>query len=329
MANIQLSFAINPYEHVRDLLDGTVKAEGIDFTFLRVPTEEIFYRFVRYREWDVSEMAFGKLAVLLSQGDNSVVAIPVFPSRVFRHSSIYVRSDAGIRAPEQLAGKRIGLPTWSQSASMYSRGMLAHEYGVDLKSVHWVQGGVNQPGRLENVNLKLPDWLRLTRISDRSLSEMLLAGELDAVFSARPPAPFTAGDKRIRRLFEDYRSVELAYWQKTGIFPIMHVVAMRREVYERHRWVAMNLYTALETAKNRSLERLKSVTESSIPLPWIPEQTELARRMLGEDFWPYGIEPNRRTLEAFTQYAYEHGVCARKLAVEELFAPEVQTFTRV
>jgi len=329
MANILLSFAINPYEHVRDLLDGTVRAEGIDFTFLRVPTEEIFYRFVRFREWEVSEMAFGKLAVLLSQGDRSAVAIPVFPSRVFRHSSIYVRSDAGIGGPEQLAGKRIGVPTWSQSASMYSRGMLAHEYGVDLKSIHWHQGGVNQAGRVENVDLRLPDWLRLTRVSDRSLSEMLLAGDLDAVFSARPPAAFTAGDPRVRRLFEDYRPVELAYWEKTGIFPIMHVVAMRRDVYERHRWAAMNLFTALETAKNRSLERLKSMTESSIPLPWIPEHTLLARRMLGEDFWPYGIEPNRKTLDAFCQYAFEQGVCARKLEVEELFAPEVQSFVRV
>jgi len=329
MANIPLSFAINPYEHVRDLLDGTVRAEGIDFTFLRVPTEEIFYRFVRFREWDVSEMAFGKLAVLVSQGDNSIVAIPVFPSRVFRHSSIYVRSDGGITRPEQLAGKRIGVPTWSQSASMYSRGMLAHEYGVDLKSIHWHQGGVNQAGRVENVNLALPSWLRLTRVSDRSLSEMLLAGDLDAVFSARPPDPCTAGDPRVRRLFQDYRAVELAYWEKTGIFPIMHVVAMRRDVYEHHRWVAMNLFTALETAKNRSLDRLRSMTESAIPMPWIPEQTLVSRRILGEDFWPYGIEPNRKTLEAFTQYAFEHGVCARKVEVEELFVPEVQSFTRV
>ena len=329
MANIQLSFAINPYEHVRDLLDGTVRAEGIDFTFLRLPTEEIFYRFVRYREWDVSEMAFGKLVAMISQGDKSIVAIPVYPSRVFRHSSIYVRTEAGITRPEQLAGRRIGVPTWSQSASMYSRGMLAHEYGVDLKSVDWYQGGVNQPGRLENVELKLPEWLRLTRVADRSLSQMLLAGELDAVLSARPPAPFAAGDPRVRRLFDDPRAAELAYWEKTGIFPIMHVVAMRREVYERHPWVAMNLFTALETAKNRSLERLNSITESALPIPWVPEYTQISRRLLGEDFWPYRIEPNRKTLEAFTQYAYEHGVCARKVAVEELFAPEVQTFTRV
>lgn len=329
MANIQLSMAMNPYEHVRDLLDGTVRAEGIDFTFLRVPTEEIFYRFLRYREWDVSEMAFGKLIALVSQGDTSIVAIPVFPSRVFRHSSIYVRSDAGITRPEELAGKRIGVPTWSQSASMYSRGMLAHEYGVDLASIQWVQAGVNQPGRVENVDLVLPSWLKLTRIADRSLSQMLLSGELDAVLSARPPAPFTAGDARVRRLFENPQAAELAYWEKTGIFPIMHTVAMRRDVYERHRWVAMNLYTALETAKNRSLERLKSITESTVPLPWIPDHVQVSRRILGEDIWPYGIEPNRRTLEAFTQYAFEHGVAARKVAVEELFAPEVQTFTKV
>ena len=329
MANVALSFAINPYDHVRDLLDGSVRAEGIDFTFLRIQTEEIFFRFVRFQEWDVSEMAFGKLVARISRGDQRIVAIPVFPSRVFRHSSLYVRADSGITEPAQLAGKRIGLPTWSQSASMYSRGMLADEYGLDLGSVHWHQAGVNQPGREENVDLELPSWVRLTRVKDRSLSQMLLAGELDAVLSARPPAPFTAGDPRIRRMFEDYKSVELAYWKKTGIFPIMHVVAMRREVYERHRWIAMNIFSALEAAKNRSLERLKGMTESTLPLPWIPDQTILPRQMLGEDFWPYGIEPNRKTLEAFTRYAYEHGVAARKLSVEELFVPEVQSFTRV
>jgi 4,5-dihydroxyphthalate decarboxylase len=329
MANIQLTLAIGAYDHMRDLLDGTVRAEGIDLTVLRLPIEEIFYRFTRYREWDVSEMSFGKVISLVSQNDKSVVAIPVFPSRVFRHSSIYVRADSGITTPEQLSGKRIGVPEWAQTAAIYSRGMLAHEYGVDIKSIHWHQGGVNEAGRIEKVKLKLPDGMRYTVVQERSLSEMLLAGEIDAMLSARPPMPFAAGDDRVRRLFEDYRAVELRYWRKTGIFPIMHVVAMRREVHERHPWVAMNLLKAFEAAKNQSLKRMTEITASFYPLPWMADNTLLSRELLGENFWPYGIEPNRQTLEAFTQYAFEQGVSHRKVAVEELFVPEVQSSFKV
>lgn len=329
MPNIQLSLAVGNYDHVRDLLDGSVTAEGIDLIALRLPPEEIFYRFTRHREWDVSEMSFGKYVSLLSQGDDSLTAIPVFPSRAFRHSAIYVRADAGITAPEQLAGKRVGVPEWAQTATIYVRGMLAHEYGVDLASIHWHQAGVNQAGRIEKVKLDLPKGVRLSVVADRSLSDLLLAGELDAAISARPPAPFTAGDRRVRRLFEDYRSVELHYWKKTGIFPVMHVAALRRDIYARHRWVAMNLMKAFDAAKNRSLARAADVTASHYPLPWTADYAGLSRAMLGEDFWPYGIAPNRTTLEAFTQYAFEQGVCHRKVSVEELFAPEVQSSFKV
>jgi len=329
MSNLPLTVAIGPYDHVRDLLDGSVRAEGIDLTVLALPIEEIFYRFTKYREWDISEMSFGKVISLASQDDKGFVAIPVFPSRVFRHSSIYVRSDSRITAAEHLAGKRIGLPEWAQTASVYSRGMLAHEHGVDLNSVHWHQGGVNEAGRVEKVALKLPQGLRLTVVRDKTLSDMLLDGELDAILSARPPAPFAGGDKRVRRLFEDYRAVELPYWKKTGIYPIMHVVALRRETYERHRWIAMNLVKAFEAAKDRALTRLTDITASYYPIPWMAEHTQLSRDLLGRDFWPYGIEANRTTLEAFAQYAYEQGVSHRKMAVEELFAPEVQTSFKV
>ena len=323
MPNLALTIAIGPYDHVRDLLDGSVQVEGIDLTVLKLPIEEIFYRFTKYREWDVSEMSFGKVISLASQDDRGFIAIPVFPSRVFRHSSIYVRADSRISAPEHLAGKRLGLPEWAQTASVYSRGMLAHEHGVDLRSVHWHQGGVNEAGRVEKVALKLPEGLRLTVVRDKTLSDMLLQGELDAILSARPPAPFAAGDKRVRRLFEDYRAVELPYWKKTGIYPIMHVVALRRETYDRHRWIAMNLFKAFETAKNRSLARLSDITASYYPIPWMAEHTQWSREQLGSDFWPYGIEANRTTLEAFCQYSYEQRVAHRTIAVEELFAPEV------
>ncbi|HEX2115454.1 MAG TPA: 4,5-dihydroxyphthalate decarboxylase [Alphaproteobacteria bacterium] len=329
MANIQLSLAVGPYDQVRDLLDGTVSPEGIDIIALRLSPEEIFYRFTRFREWDVSEMSFGKYISLVSQGDDSLIAIPVFPSRAFRHSAIYLRADAGIADPAQLAGKRIGVPEWAQTATIYVRGLLTHEYGIDLASVAWWQTGVNEPGRMEKVQLALPKGLRLEAVADRSLSDMLLAGELDAAISARPPAPFTAGDRRIRRLFPDYRTVEQAYWAKTGIFPIMHVIVLRREVYARHRWIAMNLMQAFDAAKNRSVARALDVTASHYPLPWVADYAAQSRERLGVDIWPYGIEANRATLEAFAQYAFEQGVCHRKVQLEELFAPEVQSRFKV
>ncbi len=329
MSNLQLSLAINDYDHVRDLATGKVRVEGIDLTVSTLPVEEIFHRFVRFREWDLSEMSFGKIVSLAAQDTRDLVAIPVFPSRAFRHSSIYVRKGAGIGRVADLAGKRVGVPEWAQTASIYTRGMLAHEYGVDLKSIHWYQGGVNEAGRKEKVQLYLPEGMRYTPIADRSLSEMLLASELDAILSARPPRPFSQGDARIGRLFEDYRPLELDYWKRTGIFPIMHVIAIRRDVYERNVWIAMNLFHAFEEAKNRSLVRAADITASAYPLPWIADYVAQSTALLGSDFWPYGIDANRITLEAFVEYAWEQGVCRRRLSVDEIFAPEVQSRVRV
>ncbi|HEX5863090.1 MAG TPA: 4,5-dihydroxyphthalate decarboxylase [Casimicrobiaceae bacterium] len=329
LAKIQLSLAIGAYDHVRDLLDGTVPVAGVELTVLRLPVEEMFYRFLMHAEFDVSEASLGKIVAFAALDDRRFVPLPVFPSRVFRHSSIYIRSGGDIARPEDLAGKRVGVPEWAQTAAIYTRGLLAHEYGVDLASIHWHQAGVNEPGRIEKVKLSLPSGVRLTVVAERSLSEMLLAGDLDAVLSARPPAPIRAGDPRMRRLFVDPRAVELAYARKTGIFPIMHVVAMRREVYERDRWLAMNLFKAFEEAKARSLERVADRAVSFFPLPWAPDELRLARELLGDDPWPYGIEPNRTTLETFLRYAFEQGVCSRPLTLETLFPPEVQSTFRI
>jgi 4,5-dihydroxyphthalate decarboxylase len=323
MAELELSLAIGQYDHVRDLLDGTVAVGGVDLTVLRLPIEEIFYRSTFNREFDVSEMSFAKIVSLASQDDHAFVPLPVFPSRAFRHSSIYVRADAAIADPRDLAGKRVGVPEWAQTAAVYSRGMLAHEYGVDLASIRWHQAGVNDAGRREKVKLALPAGLQLTVVTDRSLSQMLAGGELDAVLSARPPAPFLAGDPRIRRLFPDARTVEEAYLRKTGIFPIMHVVALKRSLYEQHPWLAMNLFKAFEEAKQQSIARASDITASFYPLPWTAQIAQSARELFGADIWPYGVEPNRVTLDAFLQYAFEQGVCHRRLTPEALFPKEV------
>lgn len=309
--NIALSLAIAPYDHARGL-----EAQGIDLNVLELPIEEIFYRFTRFREWDASEMSFAKAISLLSQPASDIVAIPVFPSRVFRHSAIYVGKTGGIRQPKDLEGRKVGIPEWAQTAGIYVRGLLQHEYGVDLARIDWFQAGVHQPGRIEKVKLNLPAGVRITPVPEKSLAQMLASGELDAVISARDPGG--------TRLFESYQEVEAEYYRKTRIFPIMHVVVLRRAVYERDRWVAMNLLKAFEEAKRKSMARLVEIGLSHVPMPWLAEHARRWRELAGEDFWPYGAEGNRATLEAFTQYAHEQGVTARGLQVEELFAPETR-----
>jgi 4,5-dihydroxyphthalate decarboxylase len=302
---LALSLAISPYDHARDL-----RPQGIALTVLDLQIEEIFYRFTRFREWQASEMSFGKVVSILSQPAPDIIAIPVFPSRVFRHSAIYTK----LKSPKDLEGKRVGIPEWAQTAGIYVRGLLQHEYGVDLRRIEWVQAGVREPGREEKVDLKLPAGMRITPQPGKTLAGMLAAGELDAVISARDPGG--------PRMFSDYTGPELDYFKKTGIYPIMHVVVLRREAYERDRWIAMNLFKAFEEAKRASLARLTEIGISHIPMPWLAEHARRWRDVAGEDFWPYGIDANRPTLEAFLQYAHEQGVATRRLKVEELFAPE-------
>lgn len=322
MTDLRLTVALNDYDHVRDLRSGVVKPQGIELTCLDLPVEEIFFRFLHHREWEVSELSFGKYVSLLSQGDRSLTAIPVFPSRIFRHSSIYVAADSGLTDPVELTGKRVGIPEWAQTASIYSRGALAHQYGVDLSSIEWFQAGVNQPGRREKVDLALPAGVRYRAVSDRSLNEMLLAGDLDAVMTAHPPEEFESGRPGLRRLLAEPMQVELDYWQRTGIFPIMHVLAVRRDVFDRDPWIARELLKAFEIAKHRSVVRALDITAPRFPIPWVADHAARARELFGDDFWPYGVEPNRRTLEAFLGFAWEQGVLHRELTVDELFADE-------
>jgi 4,5-dihydroxyphthalate decarboxylase len=316
MALLPLSLATGSYDHVRDL-----QAHGIALNQITLRIEEIFFRFTKFREWDVSEMSFGKVVSLMADPDPQIIALPVFVSRVFRHSAIYLRKGSGIAGPKDLEGKRVGVPEWAQTATIYVRGMLAHEYGVDLRSIAWTQAGVHEAGRVEKVKLHLPPGLRVTPAPDRSLAEMLAKGDLDAVISARDPGG--------ERLFPDYPTQELAYFRKTRIFPIMHVVVLRRDVYERDRWVAMNLMQAFEEAKDRGLARAAEIGASAVPVPWVADHARRWREVAGEDFWPYGIEPSRPTLEAFLQYAFEQGICARPLKVEELFAPETRERAKI
>ncbi|MSQ73246.1 MAG: 4,5-dihydroxyphthalate decarboxylase [Betaproteobacteria bacterium] len=351
---VQLSVAVGDHDHTRDVTSGRVPVEGASLIVQYLPPEEVHYRFTVHRDWDMSEMSMGKYISLRSQDDTSISAIPVFPSRMFRHSMIYVRNDGKITRPEQLKGKRIGIPEWAQTATIYSRGYLQHEAGVPLTSVEWVQAGVNEAGRVEKVKLNLPKGVSYRNEPGDSLNNMLLAGKLDAVLSARPPLAYDAGTSAgdagtsaggagasvvgagasaggagIVRLFENYEPVEEAYFRKTGIFPIMHVIVIRTALLERHPWLAMNLYKAFDEAKERSVERMSDITASHAPLAWMRPYTERMKSLFGEDIWPYGVEKNRTTLEAFLQFGYEQGVCHRKLAPEELFPKQVLSVHKV
>ncbi len=323
-AAVHLTLGIGDYDHTRDLTSGAVRAEGMAITPLVYPVpEEIFFRFTKNLEWDVSEMSLAKFVSLASTGASPMVGIPVFPSRVFRHSAIYVRSDRGIKTPADLKGRTVGIPEWAQTAGLYVRGILVDDYGVDLGSIRWLQAGVNEPGRAEKVELNLPASIRYEPRADTSLSAMLASGEVDAVMSARVPNSFLEGRPNIVRLFPDFQGEELASYKRTGIYPIMHLIAMRRAVFEQHPWIAMNLYKAFEEAKRRSIARMRDITVSHYPYPWLVTVAAQAEEAFGPDLFPYGLAANRPTLEAFCRYAHEQGVTHRRVTPDELFPREV------
>jgi 4,5-dihydroxyphthalate decarboxylase len=327
--SLPLTLGITHYDHVSDLSSGRVPIEGVLLNCLELQTEEVFFRTIVFRDFDISEISLAKYASMRSQGDDSLIAIPVFPSRVPRHSAIYVKNGGTISKPSDLAGARVGIPEWAETALVYTRGALVHQYGLDLGSIRWIQGGVNEPGRTEKVALKLPEGVSVDHVTDKSLNEMLVAGKLDAVMCAHPPDAFTNGSGAIKRLFEDFIEVEERYVRETGIFPIMHTVVIRKNVLDQNPWVAMNLFKAFEEAKRRSIERMLFIGVSHVPIPWCYERAHRALDLFGKNYWPYGIEDNRPTLEAFLQWAFDQGVCHRRLTVEEIFAANVQQHFRV
>ena len=328
-ASVHLTLAVCDYEHVREIAQGIVRADGITLTPLIFPSiEEITFRFTRSPEWDVSELSFGKYISLTSQGTAPMVAIPVFPSRVHRHSAIYVRSDRGIRTAKDLEGRTVGIPEWAQTAGIYVRGMLAEEERIDLAKIDWLQAGVDEPGRAEKVELKLPAGIRYRARPDTSLSAMLTSGEVDAIISARAPAAFVSGGPVVR-LYPNYRADEERFFKTTGIFPIMHLMTIRRAAFEQHPWIAMNLYKMFDEAKRRCLNRLRDFTCARVPLPWAAAIADQIATDFGPDPYPYGIAESRRTIDAFCRYAHDQGVTHRRMTAEELFPREVQATARV
>jgi len=326
---VSLTVATTDYDHVRDFRIGEVKAEGIDVNWLNMDIHEIFSRFTFNREWEVSELSFAKFIAQATREQPDIIGLPVYTSRMFRFSSFYVNKKSGIKRPQDMAGKRVGVPEWAQTAAVYTRGWLQHEAGVDLTSIDWYQAGTEQPGRIEKVELDLPKGMRLTPVMDKSLSQMLVNGDLDAIMVARAPLVYTRKHPDVARLFPDYQAMEEEYFKRTKVFPIMHIVAMRRAVLEKNPWVARNLYNAFEESKNRSFERALDISVSRYPFPWMTDYVEKMQEKFGKDLFPYGIEESRPTLELFLQYAHEQGIAHRHAKVEEIFPPGIMVSVKV
>lgn len=323
MPKLRLTLACWDYDRTRALADGSVALDGIDLNYLALPVEETFFRMLRYREFDAAEMSLSSYTVSLFRDPAPFVAIPVFPSRAFRHSSIYVSAASGIAEPRDLIGKRIGTPEYQMTAPVWIRGILQDEYGIDPASVEYWTGGEEQPGRDEKLALDLPARFRLKPIGPgNTLSAMLAAGEIDALHTARMPSSYHTRPGSVRRLFEDFVEVERAYFRKTRIFPIMHTIVLRREVYEANRWTARSLYKAFAAAQRKTYDDLANTAALKVMLPWLMAHVEDARREMGDDWWAYGLEPNRRVLETFLRYHHEQGLSPRRLSPDELFAPE-------
>ena len=323
MSKLNLTFACWNYDRTRALMDGTVKVDGIDLNYLNLPVEETFFRMARFREFDISEMSLSSYCVTLSKPERPFVALPIVPSRFFRHSCIYVNANSGIREPKDLIGKRIASPEYQMTAPVWIRGILSDHYNVPVDAQPYLYGGEEEVGRIEKMKLALPPNIQVSPIAPhQTLSQMLYDGELDALYTARMPSSFLKGDGKVKRLFEDYPEVERRYYRETGIFPIMHTVVMRREVYEANRWIAQSLTKAFIEAQRHTYEDLKDTAALKAMLPWLSAYVDETQREFGDDWWPYGLEKNIKTLDTFTRYHHEQGLSPRKLDVQELFAPE-------
>jgi 4,5-dihydroxyphthalate decarboxylase len=325
MADLKLTFACWDYDRTRPLMDGRVKPDGIALEIKVLRPRETFQRMLDKHEFDVSEMSLASYTALKGRGACPFVAVPAALSKIFRHSCIYVRRDAGINRPEDLRGKRVGTSQWSATALVFIRGMLEHEYGIKSADMHWFMGGLRTFIEPPLIPLDLPSEIKLEFLAKgRTLEQMFEAGELDALFSIYMPQLFIDGSASIARLFPNYRQAEQDYYRRTRIFPIMHTVVLREDVYRAHPWAARSMYQALVKSRDVAVDGLYDSDALRVALPWLLDHVEEARRVIGHDFWAYGLEPNRPTYEAIGRFVHEQGLSPRAVAPEELFAPGVE-----
>lgn len=322
MSRMQLSVAIGDYDRNRPLLDGRVQIDGVDPVFMTLSPEEIFFRAFRHQAFDICEVSFGSYVVSVDRGDPHYIAIPAFLSRAFRHTSILIRTDTGIEKPEDLKGRRIGVAEYQLSANIWARALLEDEYGVKPSDIQWVRGGMEQPGRPEKIKLELPADVHIENApGDRSLNDLLVEGDIDGFIGPRTLSCFDRGHPHVGRLFADSAAAASDYYRRTGIFPIMHLVGVRRSLADRHPWLPTALLKAFGASKTAALKQLSDTSATKVMLPFIEEQLDHARRLLGDDFWSYGVPANRKVLDAFLDHHHHQGLSSRRIAVDELFHP--------
>jgi len=318
---LRLSVGCWDYDRVAPLRDGRVSIDGVDAHFFSLSIEELFYRVFRSHEFDVCEMSLSSYMMAVAKGAWEYYAVPVFPSRMFRHSAIFVCAHGTVREPGDLRGKRVGVPEYAQTAAVTARGVLADEFGVEPTQIHWFTGGLEEPGRHEKFPLSLPEGTVVTPTTAKSLNSMLLDGEIDALISARDPSSF-APRGAVVRLFRDHQAAERDYFQKTGVFPIMHMLGVRRRLLEEHRWLAVNVVKAFTQAKDMCIAEINGFGGANLAtVPWMADAVADARALMGEDYWPYGLKRNRAALKAATRWSHSQGLTPRLLSAEELFAP--------
>lgn len=330
MSKLTLSMAICDYDRTKALIDGRVRIEGCDVNTLIIEPEEAFHRAFRDQDFDITEISLSSHAMTTARGENPYVAIPAFVSRVFRHSGIYVRTDRGIQTPADLSGKIIGVPEYQITANVWIRGILQDEFGVDPESIRWRRGGTEQPGRNERSPIRLPANIEIEQIpDDQSLSTMLASGRIDAVFSARAPSCVANGAPNVARLFPNFREVEADYFKRTGIFPMMHMIGIRKSLCEQHPWLPVSVYKAFVEAKRIAMEQVKDIGQLWTTLPWSVAEYEATVALMGKDYWSYGVAENYHALDTLARYSFEQHLSKRRLAVEELFAPSVLELSKI
>jgi 4,5-dihydroxyphthalate decarboxylase len=316
MPDLRLTLACGPYDRTLALQDGTIKPDGIELTYVARQPAEIFWRMLQYQEFDVSEMSLSNYTSLVDRGDAPFIAIPVFPSRVFRHGYIFVNANKGIKTAADLIGKRGGVPEYTMTAAVYIRGLLEHEYGVKPSQVEWVQG------RAERIQRTLPPDVKVTQgTPGEDLGDLLERGDIDFLITANNPVSFRRGAGAVQRLFPNYKELEIDYYRRTKIYPIMHTVVIRRDIYDAHPWVALSLYQAFAAAKERCYRLIAETGSAKATLAWLQSAIEEEQEVFGPDWWAYGVNATRPSIDALLQYSHEQGLTDRRLGVDELFAP--------
>jgi len=321
LSKLQLSVAMGDYDRTRALFDGRVQIDGVDPIYMLLNPEEMFFRAMRSMDFDIAELSFSSYLVKHSKGDCPYIAIPVFLSRAFRHTSIYVRKDR-IKKPGDLKGKRIGLPEYQLTANVWARAILQDDFGVRPEDVTWVRGGIDTPGRPEKIKLQLPANVTVEAAPEgKTISELLDQGEIDGFIGPRPPSRSVLSNPNIGWLFDDPTAVAKDYYRRTGVFPIMHVVGIRKELAAQHPWLPGAVFKAFTQSKAAALALLSDTSATKVTLPFVEEQLKAARETMGDDYWSYGVAPALKTLETFVRHHHSQGLSARLMSVDELFHP--------